>query len=509
MAASDRSFSQPGRRQSPPSPEIYQLDDNDSKEDTPFEQWIHDGSLHSVGRQVRNSIKLALEKTHVLWVSSGWGRKIQESSFFDHRQYSRRGCMSIGAAVVVLFLLLYMYMLEDEPRHHSTKLPLVGGGSHFKKPKDVKIYGIVFYGRHVTVEILDCYLRRNLVKNGGWLDAVHFIINTDDQDDLGWVEKTVKKVTGYRVIQMENGTDPRDYEKVWKQAVEPGHLYVKFDDDLVWMSDTAVEESVTTLINHPEAFLVLGNLVNSAALGWVHHHQGAIHSYLPELSPPNPPESSSYGPKAWRASALPKYHPTDGSSEPEPFPNTEKNFAGSRAAIGDVGGPPYANHRWLPLRDSGTLLPITPIWRTEYNPNGADWKGWQLGAQQHYSLLENLENDDLSAYHFGNKDGIWNMRYMHANINLMAVWADDILDNLPFDVDEDDEAHFSIHLPEKLRRQTYIQTRAMAAHFSFGPQRELYDTDLLSRYRAYANEKICGKRHQIAIPAEKGGGRTD
>ena len=484
-------------------------DDNEAEEAYSLDglfPWTQKERLYSLARELRNYLLSSLQWGHNLLRSRAWGRKLEDYILIKPQHIPGR--IGIFVALTVVALLWLIHIMHAVPRvGNPTKLPLLG--THFTKPEQAKIYGIVFYGRHATVEILDCYLRKNLVSNGGWLDAVHFIINTDDEADLAWIDNMVGQVRDYKKIEMDEGTDPRDYEKVWRQAVQPGHLYVKFDDDLVWMSDTAVEETITTLINHPEAFLVLANLVNSAALGWVHHHQGAIHAYLPQLEPPLKSASDSYGPKAWRASALPSYQPAEGSDEIIPFPDTEKDFAGARAEIGDIGGPPYANHRWLPLRDNGTLLPLTPIWRTEYAPNSADWCGWQLGAQQHYSLLQNIESDDLSAYHFGDKDGLWNMRYMHANINLMAVWADDILDNLPFDVEEDDEAHFSIHLPKKFKRQTYIQTKAIASHFSFGPQRELYDTDLLSRYRAYANEKVCGKRNQIPVPKDLDGGRTD
>ena len=49
--------------------------------------------------------------------------------------------------------------------------------------------------------------------------------------------------------------------------------------------------------------------------------------------------------------------------------------------------------------------------------------------------------------------------------------------------------------------ENLVQTRALAAHFSFAVQHEMYDTDLLSRYRAYANEMICGVKNQIQIRA--------
>ncbi len=40
-----------------------------------------------------------------------------------------------------------------------------------------------------------------------------------------------------------------------------------------------------------------------------------------------------------------------------------------------------------------------------------------------------------------------------------------------------------------------VDGRAMAAHYSFGPQAEgMAKTDVLDRYRSFAEENICTKR---------------
>ena len=419
--------------------------------------------------------------------STKWGRKA-EAYLVNASKRTRHFNLLVTVAVVMLLGILFTF--SHRSQIHRTLLlpnnPFCRSSDStstvfFKKPAGTKIYGLVFYGRRRTVEILDCYLRKNLVSNGGWLDEIHFLINTPVQEDLDWIAELLPKVKDYKGIYLTEGTDMRDFESVWRQGLQhsSSDLYVKLDDDLVWMSDFAIEEVVTSLLTHPEAFVVLGNLIDSAALGWVHHRYGAIDSYLPELEQPSG-ISDSYGPKAWRASKLPTH--------PHP-PSKDPFFAND----GDWDAqPPYPNHRWLPLRDNQTLLPLTPIWRTEYDANSWDWNHWQLGAQQHYSFLSNLERDELRKYHFGDKhSGLWNMRFMHANINLMAVWANDILDHLPFITAEDDEAHFTMTLPRVLKRECYIQTRAIASHFSFGPQGGMYSTDLLARYRAYANEHVC------------------
>lgn len=41
-----------------------------------------------------------------------------------------------------------------------------------------------------------------------------------------------------------------------------------------------------------------------------------------------------------------------------------------------------------------------------------------------------------------------------------------------------------------------VDTHALCAHFHFFTQREIASTDLLDRYRAYANENICAATNQ-------------
>ena len=230
------------------------------------------------------------------------------------------------------------------------------------------------------------------------------------------------------------------------------------------MDANAIPEIVTTLLNHPEAFIVLANLVNSAALGWLHYHRSAIHSFLPEPELPSNPSSDSYGPKAWKISALPAWQPKTelGVSEiAETLEGSEIDQAAGHASKVSKAGAPYPNHRWLPLRDNDTSIYITPIADTAYHPFSADWKEWAIAAQQHYSLLQNLEENQLEKYTVGG-DGTWNLRYMRGNINLAAFWADDVLDNLPFEGSGDDEHQLTIALPEKMHKGTIISFQLSA-----------------------------------------------
>ena len=274
----------------------------------------------------------------------------------------------------------------------------------------------------------------------------------------------------------------------------------------VFFDDHAVANTVSSRIKHPDSLLVVANLVNSPETGWLHYHFGAIHAYLPETKPPSDSANeAALGPKAWRASALPIWI-EEGDML---FPVTmDKGDGGEVLKSDDPAAPPFKGHRWLPLPDPEKNIYKTPMLKLEYNPYGPDWKSWALAAQVHSSLLENIEKNQLLLYHYGtsspsSSEGIWDTGFGRMNINFMAIWGEDVLDNMPFDSD-DDEHELSVGIPVKLNRPVLVNTHAIAAHFSFRMQYELYDTDLLGRYRAYANEMICTKDNQIPIP-KKGG----
>lgn len=99
----------------------------------------------------------------------------------------------------------------------------------FEKPQGFKIIALIFYGRAPVVAILDCYLKKNLLSNGGFLDEVHWAVNTDNEEDLRYLDELVKTTTSYKKIAIPSF----GYNSIWEHAVQPENLYIKIDDDIV------------------------------------------------------------------------------------------------------------------------------------------------------------------------------------------------------------------------------------------------------------------------------------
>lgn len=113
---------------------------------------------------------------------------------------------------------------SSAPLYHSgPKFPA------FSKPKGVKVIALIFYGRPETVSILDCYLKQNLVSNGGYLDEVHWGVNTDDPPRLAYLDSLVKTSKSYVKVKLPG----LGFDSIWATAVKRGNIYIKIDDDVV------------------------------------------------------------------------------------------------------------------------------------------------------------------------------------------------------------------------------------------------------------------------------------
>jgi hypothetical protein len=111
----------------------------------------------------------------------------------------------------------------------SDKAPQ-GWDASWQKPAELKVVGLVFYGRRASVSILECYLKRNLVTNGGILDEVVFAARTQDEDDLEWLDYAVAHEPLFSRHNVSN------YDQEYASAYdlcEDDVMYIKIDDDIV------------------------------------------------------------------------------------------------------------------------------------------------------------------------------------------------------------------------------------------------------------------------------------
>lgn len=265
--------------------------------------------------------------------------------------------------------------------------------------------------------------------------------NTEKPDDLAYLQEILKSSPRYKMIDLSlEGVGTAGYNNAWSH-MERGKLYVKIDDDVVWMADDTIPRIVSMKIAHPEYFIVSANIVNSPLMGWVHYHMGALHPYFPEykgvMDPPSPDSSGLPSPpirKSWKYTDYPEWEGPD-----DWFFDLDQD-------------PPYNGHRWLRLKND-TDLHRTPVARIEYATWGTGLKSWAIVTQEHYSFLENLLDDQLDRYKFKR---VWLADYERLSINLMTLWADEVLDNLPMSTV--DEEWLTQVLPKRIGKSVAVES---------------------------------------------------
>jgi hypothetical protein len=355
------------------------------------------------------------------------------------------------------------------------------------KPVGVEIIAAVMYSRRDRTAILDCYLQRNLASNGGVLDKVIFVPETGTEEQLDWLSALISSTPGYYLLgspgEGYNDEQTSTFGRAWSLA-ETGPLYIQMSSETVFIANDTIESLVQTRLEHPDYFLISANVVNQPILSWVHHHLGVVRSYKPEAKPPARPQRSTNSTIFdWHASTLPPWTPSSPPSEGRDM------LAPSDYGIPIDFLPPFKGHRWLPYSSPSATIP-TAVTQEVLSTNGGGIWPWTLGAQHHYSFLENLEKDALDRY----KIPLWEFQHEKVGMSFICIWGADIVATRPLPGGREIElARFlSVDIPQKTGRGAVVDGKALVVRFAHEEQREgLESTDLLDRYKGYAEEEVC------------------
>jgi hypothetical protein len=360
-------------------------------------------------------------------------------------------------------------------------------GKPFPKPFGVEIIAAVMYGRRNRTAILDCYLQRNLASNGGYLDKVIFIPETGTEEHLDWLSALVSSTPGYYLPgppgEANIDEQPSTFGRAWALA-EAGPLYIQISSETVFIAKDTIASLIQTRLDHPDYFLISANIVNQPVLSWVHHHLGVVRSYRPEARPPTRPQkATNFTRFDWRASTLPPWASLHLAADDQQI------IAPSDYGVAIDFQPPFKGHRWLPYSSPSNTIP-TAVTQDVLACNGGGMWSWTLGAQYHYSFLEHLENDSLDRY----KVPLWEFQYEKVGMSFVCIWGTDIVATRPLPAGSEIEvARFlSVDIPQRTGRGAVVDGKALVVRFAHQEQRNgLESTDLLDRYKGYAEENVC------------------
>jgi hypothetical protein len=129
-------------------------------------------------------------------------------------------------------------------------------------------------------------MRRHVELARPAVDEFHWWLNTPDQQDQEYfrgLERAAPEF--YRTISLPG---PMNY---WHRAMTIGRfyvfaidtrtIYIRIDDDVVWMVEGCLEKLLAHRVRYPDAYLVYGNIVNSSRFMHLHQKHGAFNPGFP------------------------------------------------------------------------------------------------------------------------------------------------------------------------------------------------------------------------------------
>uniref|UniRef100_A0A7S1S656 Uncharacterized protein n=1 Tax=Alexandrium catenella TaxID=2925 RepID=A0A7S1S656_ALECA len=257
------------------------------------------------------------------------------------------------------------------------------------------------------------------------------------EEDLIFLHELVQRHAPVYDIPAVTG---RRLAKIYSICTDPETVYIKIDDDIVYIADAAIPAMVRER-RRGRCGIVSANVVNHAILSAVHQDVGALRNF---------------------------------------FPPDDAEGAGAGAGQG-----------WVRADDQ---LPLGAV--TKHAQSDCVWRLWQCAAWMHESLLSRLADGTECAYDFGWHDfhahghGAYRgerfvpLAYTRWSINMIALRTEDLKEASLAELAEDDESELAVMVHHRTGKRACAVGQALVAHLSYARQEDglLEHTNVLERY---------------------------
>jgi len=98
------------------------------------------------------------------------------------------------------------------------------------------------------------------------VDRYDLWINTPDPADVAFLEAVAKVDDRIRLVPLPSGipTGPAAIREMWPSLAEPDAVYIRFDDDIVWIDSRFFEKFLSFRLENPQYFTVAPLIINNA-----------------------------------------------------------------------------------------------------------------------------------------------------------------------------------------------------------------------------------------------------
>jgi len=147
--------------------------------------------------------------------------------------------------------------------------------------KNYKVHIVTPAGRQRYLEIIKKFIYRKI--NEGLIDSWDLWLNTINPTDIAYIESMAAENPKVKIYKLDEAITPTwesynalQTHKFMKFAREDDTIYIRLDDDILWVEDGAIEKICQARIDHPDAFVIYPNVINSTICTSWHQEIGAL-----------------------------------------------------------------------------------------------------------------------------------------------------------------------------------------------------------------------------------------
>lgn len=110
------------------------------------------------------------------------------------------------------------------------------------------------------------------------VDEIRFCINTNVPEDIEWIraqEEKYDKVT----LDLMMGGQPFQHGGLfnfWRNLKDRETIYIRFDDDIVYISEGFIKKMLDFRLANPQYLFVLPNVINNSITDHIHQRMGVL-----------------------------------------------------------------------------------------------------------------------------------------------------------------------------------------------------------------------------------------
>ena len=110
------------------------------------------------------------------------------------------------------------------------------------------------------------------------VDRYDIWVNTVNMEDIEFFRQMAARYPKIRLVMQPDGVVDgiKSINAFYKFCCEPETIYMKIDDDVIWMEQGIIEKMADFRLSHPDAFLVSPMVINNVMCSYVWQVQGKL-----------------------------------------------------------------------------------------------------------------------------------------------------------------------------------------------------------------------------------------